>query len=158
MCAILAQGLRWGNFFSQPPTLMAEPDPTNDMRAFLRTADSKKYVEIPQGRTVTIGRSQKTDLQIPGDRISSTHVEIKVAVGRHDGSIIVKDVSLNGTGLLRPDQEPHDAVALPGATEVIVPTGSGLLVPMRRPGTTKPELQDMETVIWIETPTNPSPE
>ena len=157
MCAILAQGLRWGNFFSQPPTLMAEPDPTNDMRAFLRTADSKKHVEIPQGRTVTIGRSQKTDLQIPGDRISSTHVEISVAVGRHDGSIIVKDVSLNGTGLLRPDQEPHDAVALPSGTEMIVPTGSGLLVPMRRPGMTKPELQDMETVIWIQAPTPSRP-
>ena len=136
---------------------MAEPDPTNDMKAFLRTADSKKYVEIPQGRTVTMGRSQKTDLQIPGDRISSTHVEIKVAVGRHDGSIIVKDVSLNGTGLLRPDQEPHDAVALPSGTEMIVPTGSGLLVPMRRPGTTKPELQDMETVIWIQAPTPSRP-
>ena len=76
MCAIMAQGLRWGIFFSQPPALMAEPDPTTNMKASLQTDDSKKYVDTPHGRTVTIGRSQKTDLQIPGDRISSTHVEI----------------------------------------------------------------------------------
>ena len=158
MCAILAQGLRWGIFFSQPPTLMAEPDPTTDMKAFLRTDDSKKYVEIPRGRTVTIGRSHKTDFQIPGDRISSTHVEIKFAEGRYAGSIIVKDVSQNGTGLLRPDQRPDDAVPLPGGTEMIVPWGSGLVVPMRRPGAGKPELQAMETIIWLETPASPQPD
>ena len=72
MCAIMAQGLRWDNFFSQPPALMAEPDPTTNMVAFLRTADSKKYEEIPYGRTVTIGRSHKADLRIMGGRISST--------------------------------------------------------------------------------------
>ena len=81
---------------------MAEPELTTNMVAFLRTAGSKKYVEIPYGRTVTIGRSHKTDLQVMGDRISSTHVEIRLAEGHNAGSVIVKDVPQNGTGLLRP--------------------------------------------------------
>ena len=131
---------------------MAEPAPTTNMVAFLRTADSKRYVEIPYVRTVTIGRSHKTDLQVMGDRISSTHVEIRLAEGHNAGSVIVKDVSQNGTGLLRPGQRPHEAVALQGDTEMVVPWGSGLVVPMRRPGTGKPELQTMEKVIWLETP------
>ena len=137
---------------------MAELEPTTDMVAFLRTADSKKYVEIPYGRTVTIGRSRKADPQIMGDRISSTHVEIKLGEGHNAGSIIVRDVSQNGTGLLRPGQRPHEALALPGDTEMVVPWGSGLVVPMRRPGAGRTELQAMEKVIWLETPTSHHPD
>ena len=137
---------------------MAELEPTTDMVAFLRTADSKKYVEIPYGRTVTIGRSRKADPQIMGDRISSTHVEIKLGEGHNAGSIIVRDVSQNGTGLLRPGQRPHEALALPGDTEMVVPWGSGLVVLMRRPGAGRTELQAMEKVIWLETPTSHHPD
>ena len=138
---------------------MAELEPTTDMVAFLRTTDSKKYVEIPCGRNVTIGRSHKADLQIMGDRISSIHVEIKLGEGHNAGSVIVRDVSQNGTGLLRPGQRPHEALALPGDTEMVVPWGSGLVVPMRRPGAGRTELQAMmEKVIWLETPTSHHPD
>ena len=137
---------------------MAELEPTTDMVAFLRTTDSKKYVEIPCGRNVTIGRSHKADLQIMGDRISSIHVEIKLGEGHNAGSVIVKDVSQNGTGLLRPSQRPHEALALPGDTEMVVPWGSGLIVPMRRPGAGRAELWAMEKVLWLETPTSHHPD
>ena len=147
-----------GYFFSQPPALMAELDPTTSMVAFLRTAGSTKYGEIPYGRTVTIGRSQKADLQITGDRISSTHVEFKLAEASNAGSVIVRDVSQNGTGLLRPGQRPNEAVTLPGDTEMVVPWGSGLVVPMRRPSAGRPELQAMEKIIWLETPTSHQPD
>ena len=146
------------DFFSQPPALMAAPEPTTDVVAFLRTTDSKKYVETPCGRIVTIGRSHKADLQIMGDRISSIHVEIKLGEGHNAGSVIVRDVSQNGTGLLRPGQRPHEALALPGDTEMVVPWGSGLVVPMRRPGASRTELQAMEKVIWLETPTSHQPD
>ena len=147
-----------GEFFSQPPTLMAEPEPTTDMVAFLRTTGSKKYVEIPYGRTVTIGRSHKADLQIMGVRNSSTHLEIKRGEGHNAGSVIVRDVSQNGTGRLWPGQRPHEALAFPGDTEMVVPWGSGLVVPMRRPGASRTELQAMEKVIWLETPTSLHPD
>ena len=147
-----------GIFFSQPPALMAEPDPSTNMVAFIRTTDSKKYVDIPYVRTVTIGRPHKADLQIMGDRISSIHVEIKMAEGRNAGSVIVRDVSQKGTGLLRPGQRPHEAAALPGDTEMVVLSGSGLVVPMRRPSAGRNELQVMEKIIWLETPTSHHPD
>ena len=158
MCAIMAQGIRWGIFFSQPPALMAELEPTTDMVAFLRTTGSKKYVQIPHGRTVAIGCFHKADFQIMGDRISSIHVEIKLGEGHNAGSVIVRDVSQNGTGLLRPGQRPHEALALPGDTEMVVPWGSGLVVPMRRPSASRTEIQAMGKVIWLETPTSHQPD
>ena len=118
--------------------------------AFLRTTDSKKYVEIPYGRTVTIGRSHKADLQIMGDHASSNHAEIKLAEGRNAGTAIVKDVSQNGTGLLRPGQRPHGAAALPGDTGMVVPWGSGLIIPMRKPSAGRTKAQTVEQVILLK--------
>ena len=107
---------------------------------------------------MTIGRSHKADFQIMGDRISSTHVEIKLGEGHNTGSVIVRDVSQNGTGLLRPGQQPHEAVALSADTEMVIPWGSGLVVPMRRRGADRTEPQTMEKVIWLETPTSHQPD
>ena len=129
---------------------MAEPDPPTNMVAFIRTTASKKCVEIPYARTVTIGRSHKADLQIMGNGVSSNHVEIKLIEGRNVGTVTVKDVSQNGTGFLRPRQQAHEVIPLPCDSEMIVPWGCGLIVPMRKPGAAKSEPQTLENVIWVE--------
>ena len=92
---------------------MAEPDPPTDMAAFIRTADSKTYVEIPRGKTVTIGRSHKADLHTDGIGVSSIHVEVKLDNDRNTDHVLVKDVSINGTGLGQPGQDPGEASELP---------------------------------------------
>ena len=119
------------------------------MAASIQNADSKTYVEIPRGKTVTIGRSQKADLHTVGMGVSSIHVEVTLANEPDTDHVLVKDVSVNGTGLVQPGQDPCRATELPHDINTIVPWGCGLIIPLRKPGATRHEPHRLRDVLWL---------
>ena len=107
-------------------------------------ADKKTFLELPPHGTLTVGRSHKADYRIDGVGVSGIHIEIER--GPDPTAITVKDVSLNGTGILAPAADPETATPL-HRNSITVQMGTGVLLPHRTPGCTTP--RQPADVLWL---------
>jgi hypothetical protein len=115
-------------------------------------ADKKTFLELPPQGTLTVGRSHKADYRIDGVGVSGIHIEIER--GPDPTTITVKDVSLNGTGILAPAADPETATPL-HRNSITVQMGTGVLLPHRTPGCTTP--RQPADVLWLGQPPEGSP-
>ena len=127
-CAILAQGLRWGNFPTTHP--MAEIKEITNMNTAFHMDEQRTLAHAPYKEGMTIGRSTGADYRIEGTGVSNFHVYLKRGKNAQGATIFMAtDVSLNGTGVVSEDR-PATEKKVP----VILPEGSSLLIPMRASG------------------------
>lgn len=86
---------------------------------------AEKTLDLKEGVILRIGRSPACDFYIEHRGISQHHCELRF----ESGKLLVRDVSSNGTGLKAVGSK--EANKIKKDTDVSLPKGSTLLVPMR---------------------------
>ena len=90
---------------------------------------------VPCKGEMTTGRSSRADYRIEGMGVSNFHVNLKRGKNAQGATIFMAtDVSRNVTGFVSEDQPATEASPMPRQVLVILPEGSGLLIPMRASG------------------------
>ena len=97
--------------------------------------EQRTLVHVPYKEEMTIGRSTRADYRIQGMGVSNFHVYLKRGKNAQGATIFMAtDVSLNGTGVVSEGRPATEASPMPRQVLVILPEGSGLLIPMRASG------------------------
>ena len=97
--------------------------------------EQRTLVHVPYKEEMTIGRSTRADYRIEGMGVSNFHVYLKRGKNAQGATIFMAtDVSRNVTGFVSEDQPATEASPMPRQVLVILPEGSGLLIPMRASG------------------------
>eukprot|EP00490_Sorites_sp_Unknown_P009295 CAMPEP_0114641298 /NCGR_PEP_ID=MMETSP0191-20121206/2178_1 /TAXON_ID=126664 /ORGANISM="Sorites sp." /LENGTH=244 /DNA_ID=CAMNT_0001853321 /DNA_START=14 /DNA_END=744 /DNA_ORIENTATION=+ len=95
-----------------------------------------QYLLAPEGKTfLTVGRAPKSDVVCTLSGISWNHLELHLPPGPIDETtplqLLVKDLSMNGTGVRFTPQEALQKV--PKETQLPLPDGGSIAVPVRKP-------------------------
>ena len=123
------------------------------MELIFRKGSNATPLRLLSHGALSVGRSQSTDYQVDGLRVSAVHV--KITEGPDPTTLTVTDVSHNGTGLVARGTTPAAATMLHRATTT-VKVGTGILLPVEQPGgATQRTVGD---VLWIETREQPDRE
>ena len=89
-----------------------------------------------------MGRSHRADYQISGTGVSNIHLE--VALGTRPDETMMRGISQNGAGVVRPGGTPRDAICLQEGEGTAVKIGSGILAPMSRTE------RGVDEILWME--------
>ena len=101
------------------------------MELIFRKGSNATPLRLPSHGALSVGRSQNTDYQVDGLRVSAVHV--KITEGPDPTTLTVTDVSHNGTGLVARGTTPAEATMLHRASTT-VKMGTGILLPVEQPG------------------------
>ena len=95
----------------------------------------QKFVLKTGGATIRVGRAPNSELLAKHPAISGKHVELKLtqcpSVGGGSTSLVARDLSMNGTGLMAPGGQVD---LLTKYTDTLVHDGSVIVLPFKLTG------------------------
>ena len=114
---------------------MAEIEEITNMHTAFHMDEQRAPVHVPYKEEMTIGRSTRADYRIEGMGVSNFHVYLRRGKNAQGATIFMAtDVSLNGTGFVSEGRPATEVSPMPRQVPVILPEGSGLLIPVRASG------------------------
>ncbi|CAK8999988.1 unnamed protein product [Durusdinium trenchii] len=100
-----------------------------------------QFVLGPEKKAITVGRAPKSDVVCTLSGISWNHLELRLPQAPASGYLLVKDLSMNGTGLRLTPSQPIQKV--PKESELQLPNGGAISVPVRKPKKKEAEEHDV---------------